>query len=117
MTIEDIRTETERIVYNMDYKPGLIFNEFNKYWIGILKISNDGIITVLEGENILNLDYFKYTKEELTERLKYEMCYGCWVDYHETNLNVVKLWLVNKIRTTHNRDKIKSNKLINFFTT
>ena len=82
MTSEEIRTETERIVYSMDYKPGIIFQELNKYWIGILKISDDGIITILEGNNITNLDYFKYTKEELTERLKYETFYGCWVNYH-----------------------------------
>ncbi len=116
MTIEEIRTETERIVYTRDYKPGLIFQELNKYWVGILKIDN-GIITVLEGENILNLDYFKYSREELTERLKYETFYGCWVNYHETNLDVVKLWMLNKIKSTYNRDKLKYSKLYNLLTT
>lgn len=114
MKLEDIRKETERIVYNMDYKPGLIFQELNRYWIGILKVSGNNIV-VLEGEDILNLNYFKYTKDELTERLKYETFYGCWVNYHETNTNVVKLWLYNKIRSTYNRDN--RNKLENFFTT
>lgn len=101
MTSEDIRTETERIIYTSDYKPGMIFHEFNKYWIGIVKISDKGIITVLEGEDVSNLSYFNYNKEELKERLTYELIYGSWVSYYGTNPDTVKLWLKSKIQKTY----------------
>lgn len=105
MTSDDIRKETERIIYTSDYKPGMIFHEFNKYWIGILKISDDGIITVLEGEDLSNLSYFKYNRAEIKERLTYELFYGSWVSYSGINLDNVKLWLKNKIKNTYLSNK------------
>lgn len=107
MTTEEIRKETERIIYTNDYAPGMIFHEHNKYWIGILKISSSGIISVLEGEDILNLNYFNYTKEELKERLTYELFYGSWVSYYGKNYEIIKLWLRSKIQRTY---KNSSNK-------
>lgn len=101
MNLDDIRKETERIIYTSDYKPGMIFHENNKYWIGIVKISDKGIVSVLEGEDVSNLSYFNYKKDELRERLTYELFYGTWVNYYDTNNNTVKLWLKSKIQTTY----------------
>lgn len=100
MVIEDSRAEAERIVYDMDFIPGLILHENSKYWIGIVKVEGDDI-AVLEGENLKNLNYYKYSKEELKERLCYESFYGTFVDFHSIDVDYVKNWLKEKIKSTY----------------
>jgi hypothetical protein len=91
-----ITDKTNEIVYNGLFEKGMIFQERFSFWLGILDITDDGIIITLEGNRIRDMKLKKYTKEELSTFMKYGTIEGCWIDYQKTDEDVVRDWFVQK---------------------
>lgn len=91
-----ITDKTNEIVYNQLFKKGMIFQERFNFWLGILDITDDGVIITLEGNRIKDMKLKKYTKEELSTFMKYSTKENCWLDYQRTDEEVVRDWFVQK---------------------
>jgi hypothetical protein len=104
-----ISSKTNEIVYNGLFEKGMIFQEMLTFWLGILDITDNGIIITLEGNRIREMKLKKYTKEELTKFMKYSSIEGCWLDYQKTDIDVVHDWFTQKATydTIENRRDLK----------
>lgn len=91
-----ITDKTNEIVYNGLFEKGMIFQERFVFWLGIIDITDDGIIITLEGNRIRDMKLKKYTKEELSTFMKYGTIEGCWIDYQRTDEDIVRDWFVQK---------------------
>lgn len=91
-----INNKTNEIVFNGLFEKGMIFQEMLTFWLGILDITDDGIIITLEGNRIRDMKLKKYTSEELTKFMKYSTIENCWLDYQRTDEEVVRDWFVQK---------------------
>lgn len=47
--------KTNEIVFNGLFEKGMIFHEMLTFWLGILDITDDGIIITLEGNRIKDM--------------------------------------------------------------
>jgi hypothetical protein len=103
--------ETNNIVFNGLFKKGMIFHEMLTFWLGILDINEQGIITTLEGNRIRDMKIKKYTKEELTKFMMYSTRQGCWLDYRSTELEKVQDWFKLKIDRETNKDNLRDFKI------
>lgn len=91
-----ITDKTNEIVYNELFEKGMIFQERFSFWLGILDITDSGIIITLEGNRIKDMKLKKYTKEELSNFMKYSTRDNCWIDYQKTDEEVVRDWFIQK---------------------
>ena len=55
-----INEKTNEIVFNGLFEKGMIFQEMLTFWLGILDITDDGIIITLEGNRIQDMKLKKY---------------------------------------------------------
>ena len=101
--------KTNEIVFNGLFEKGMIFHEMLTFWLGILDITDDGIIITLEGNRIKDMKLKKYTSEELTKFMKYSSIKGCWLDYRNTDEERVRDWFKQKVErdTIENRRDLK----------
>jgi len=104
-----INDKTNEIVFNGLFEKGMIFQEMLTFWLGILDITDNGIIITLEGNRIREMKLKKYTSEELTNFMKYSSIKGCWLDYQKTDIDVVHDWFTQKATydTIENRRDLK----------
>lgn len=104
-----INEKTNEIVFNGRFEKGMIFQEMLTFWLGILDITDDGIIITLEGNRIREMKLKKYTSEELTKFMKYSTMDNCWLDYQKTDIDVVHDWFTQKATydTIENRRDLK----------
>ena len=104
-----ITSKTNEIVYNGLFEKGMIFQEMLTFWLGILDITDNGIIITLEGNRIREMKLKKYTSEELTKFMKYSTQDNCWLDYQKTDIDVVHDWFTQKATydTIENRRDLK----------
>jgi hypothetical protein len=91
-----INEKTNEIVFNGLFEKGMIFQEMLTFWLGILDITDNGIIITLEGNRIREMKLKKYTSEELTKFMKYSTKDNCWIDYQKTDEEIVRDWFVQK---------------------
>lgn len=101
--------KTNEIVFNGLFEKGMIFHEMLTFWLGILDITDDGIIITLEGNRIKDMKLKKYTSEELTKFMKYSTQDNCWLDYRNTDEERVSDWFKQKVEkdTIENRRDLK----------
>jgi hypothetical protein len=104
-----ITDKTNEIVFNGLFEKGMIFQEMLTFWLGILDITDNGIIITLEGNRIREMKLKKYTSEELTNFMKYSTQDNCWLDYQKTDIDVVHDWFTQKATydTIENRRDLK----------
>jgi hypothetical protein len=104
-----INEKTNEIVFNGLFEKGMIFQEMLTFWLGILDITDNGIIITLEGNRIREMKLKKYTSEELTKFMKYSTKDNCWLDYQKTDIDVVHDWFTQKATydTIENRRDLK----------
>jgi hypothetical protein len=104
-----INDKTNEIVFNGLFEKGMIFQEMLTFWLGILDITDNGIIITLEGNRIREMKLKKYTSEELTKFMKYSTQDNCWLDYQKTDIDVVHDWFTQKATydTIENRRDLK----------
>ena len=104
-----INEKTNEIVFNGRFEKGMIFQEMLTFWLGILDITDNGIIITLEGNRIREMKLKKYTSEELTKFMKYSTQDNCWLDYQKTDIDVVHDWFTQKVTydTIENRRDLK----------
>ena len=107
--MSNINEKTNEIVFNGLFEKGMIFQEMLTFWLGILDITDDGLIITLEGNRIRDMKLKKYTSEELTKFMKYSTMDNCWLDYLRTDEEQVKDWFKQKVEndTIENRRDLK----------
>jgi len=107
--MSNINEKTNEIVFNGLFEKGMVFQEMLTFWLGILDITDDGIIITLEGNRIRDMKLKKYTSEELTKFMKYSTMDNCWLDYLRTDEEQVKDWFKQKVEndTIENRRDLK----------
>lgn len=101
--------KTNEIVFNGLFEKGMIFQEMLTFWLGILDITDNGMIITLEGNRIKDMKLKKYTSEKLTKFMKYSTMDNCWLDYLRTDEEQVKDWFKQKVEndTIENRRDLK----------
>jgi len=102
--------KTSEIVFNGKFEKGMIFQEMLTFWLGILDITDDGVIITLQGNRIKEMKLKKYTKDELITFMKYETIDNkCWLDYRSTEPDRVRDWFIQKVEhdSIENRRDIK----------
>jgi hypothetical protein len=104
-----INEKTNEIVFNGLFEKGMIFQEMLTFWLGILDITDNGIIITLEGNRIREMKLKKYTSEELTKFMKYSTQDNCWLDYRSTEPERVRDWFNQKVEndSIENRRDLK----------
>jgi len=107
--MSNINEKTNEIVFNGLFEKGMVFQEMLTFWLGILDITDDGMIITLEGNRIREMKLKKYTSEELTKFMKYSTMDNCWLDYLRTDEEQVKDWFKQKVEndTIENRRDLK----------
>lgn len=93
-----MNNKTNEIVFNGLFEKGMIFHEMLTFWLGILDITDDGIIITLEGNRIIDMKLKKYTSEELTKFMKYSTMENCWLYYRNTDEERVSDWFNQKVK-------------------
>jgi hypothetical protein len=92
-----MENKTYQIAQSLSFEKGMIFQEMFTFWLAILDINDDDIIITLQGNTISNMKLVKYSRQELSDFIKYKSIEGCWVDYKETNIDLVNKWLKSKL--------------------
>lgn len=89
--------KTYQIAQSLSFEKGMIFHEMATFWLGILDINKDDIIITLQGNRISTMKLVKYSRQELSDFIKYKTIEGCWVDYKETDIDKVNDWFNLKL--------------------
>lgn len=111
MTYEEITDKTTEIVNSGNYKFGDTFQEMYHFWLYIVNVDGNNV-TTLEGtptnskKSLLGFSLNVYTKEELSNKLRYNSSTDrCWIDYLNNDVtNTLNLFLEYKKQVNESGD-------------
>ena len=120
MNYDEITKITTNIIRTGSYKEGDTFQEMYHFWMYVVKVKEDKIVTIegLPGQGkqkFDKMDLSVYTKEELNRKLRYNnVSDKCWIDFHENNVENCKNLLekfVEYINESGNIEKIRNTRI------
>jgi hypothetical protein len=110
MTYEEITDKTTEIVNSGNYKVGDTFQEMYHFWLYIVNVDGDKVTTI-EGtpssrNSLLGFNLNVYTKEELSNKLRYNSSTDrCWIDYLNNDVtNTLNLFTKYKKQVNESGD-------------
>jgi len=116
MSYDEITKMTAEIVKSGNYQPGEIFQEMYNYWMYVIKVNEDKVVTI-EGnpsKGLLNMSLNIYTKEELNKKLRYNnVSDRCWIDYHKNDSKITDKIFTDYIRLVNESGNVEKIRDLN----